>query len=92
MTMLCPVCYAIQQFKSNSHILGFFFRHRVSESSESTSTTNSTTTPSATPEIPLNMSSNDQDYHPGDYDNDNADSPTWRGILRKTNSKINLND
>ena len=38
------------------------------------------------------MSSNDQEYHPGDYDNDNADSPTWRGILRKTNSKINLND
>ena len=69
-----------------------YFRHRVSESSESTSTTNSTTTPSATPEIPLNMSSNDQEYHPGDYDNDNADSPTWRGILRKTNSKINLND
>ena len=74
------------------HKSWFLFRHRVSESSESTSTTNSTTTPSATPEIPLNMSSNDQDYNPGDYDNENADSPTWRGILRKTNSKINLND
>ena len=88
------VCYKI------SLTSYFFFRQRVSESSESTTMSNS----SMTPEVPMSsFSSNNnggkiQNIQNPDQDPDIddqevlAESPTWRGILRKSDSKINLND